>query len=103
MKWLLIAVFLYLIWRITRPMLAAGQKRRGGGTDAPYDPPREREPHDILGVPRGANRDEVHAAYQREIQRYHPDKVEDLGEELKEVAERRTKELNAAYEQLKRR
>ena len=32
---------------------------------------------------------------------YHPDKVQHLGPELKDLAERKTKELNEAYDWLK--
>ena len=33
----------------------------------------------------------------------HPDKVADMAPEFREIAERRMKEINAAYEELKRR
>ena len=37
------------------------------------------------------------AAYRKMARMYHPDRVEGLGPELKESAERRMKEINAAY------
>ena len=50
----------------------------------------------------GAPREEVTAAYRRLVQQYHPDRVANLAPEFREVAERRMKEINATYEQLKR-
>ncbi|CAG9166735.1 J domain-containing protein [Cupriavidus pampae] len=43
---------------------------------------------------------ELLAAYQKQISQYHPDKVRDLGPELREVADRKTKEINAALDVL---
>jgi DnaJ-domain-containing protein 1 len=41
------------------------------------------------------------AAYRRMVQMYHPDKVSGLAPEYAEIAERKMKEINAAYAQLK--
>jgi len=54
--------------------------------------------HNILGVSSIATIGEIKAAYQRLMSQYHPDKVATLGAEIREVAERRTKEINAAYQ-----
>jgi DnaJ-domain-containing protein 1 len=54
--------------------------------------------HKILGVSSVATIGEIKAAYQRLMSQYHPDKVATLGTEIREVAERRTKEINAAYQ-----
>ena len=61
-----------------------------------------RSSYDVLGVSPNASREEVSAAYRRPVQQYHPDKVADLGPELRELAEQRMKEINSAYESLKR-
>jgi DnaJ-class molecular chaperone len=47
----------------------------------------------VLRVNRGATRDEIKAAYRREIAQYHPDKVAQLGSELRELATRRVNRL----------
>ncbi len=49
-----------------------------------------------------ATQAEIKAAYQRLIRQYHPDRVADLGPEIRAVAERRAKEINAAYDALAR-
>jgi DnaJ-class molecular chaperone len=55
----------------------------------------EKDPYDILGVPRGAKQDEIKRAYRRLAKAYHPDRNPGKPE-----AERRFKEVQAAYEVL---
>ena len=57
----------------------------------------------ILGLAPGADFAEIKAAYRKLSMQYHPDKVGHLGEEFKKVAEEKMKEINNAYEYLKRR
>ncbi len=58
---------------------------------------------DVLDVSSAANFDEIKAAYKKKISQYHPDKVSKLGPEFQEIAERKSKEINAAYEFIVRR
>jgi hypothetical protein len=51
----------------------------------------------VLGVASDADKDEIVRSYRRKIQQYHPDRVTGLAPEIVELAERRTKALNAAY------
>jgi len=62
---------------------------RGGDQLAPWNI--------VLEVSVDASVEEIRAAYLRRISEYHPDKVASLGREIREVAERRSKEINAAY------
>ena len=93
-------MFVMLFWMalrwvrsVTRPVVSAPARGRV--------PPR-RSAYDVLGVPPGSSIEQIRAAYQTMVQQYHPDKVQGMGPELREVAERRTKEINAAYNELKR-
>lgn len=61
------------------------------------------DPWEVLSLQPGASDDDVSAAYRRMAQMYHPDKVTNLGPELKQLADRKMREINAAYEALKRR
>lgn len=61
------------------------------------------DPYIVLQVSPNAQWEEVAAAYRRLVQMYHPDKVTGLAPEYQEIAERRMKEINAAYSELKRR
>jgi len=56
----------------------------------------------VLGVRRGATREEVTSAYRDLLKRYHPDRVADLGEELQRVAHEKTLEIQRAYDELMR-
>ena len=52
----------------------------------------------VLGVPKSASRLEIVAAYKQKMSQYHPDKVANMGEEIRDLADRRSKEINAAYD-----
>ena len=60
-------------------------------------------PYEILGVRPGSSMAEVRHAYQDLVRQYHPDRTDGLGPELRALAEQRTKEITAAYNQIKRR
>ena len=63
---------------------------------------RAPSPYEVLQVRRGASQEEIASAYRRLVQQYHPDKVANLAPEFRELAERRMKEINVAYQRLKR-
>ena len=55
------------------------------------------DPYSILGIPSSASDLEVKKAYRRLAMKYHPDRVETLGEEIKRNAEQQFKIINDAY------
>ena len=57
--------------------------------------------HRILGVAAGASMDEITTAYRKLALTYHPDKVAHLKPEVREYADQKMKEINAAYAELK--
>lgn len=57
---------------------------------------------EVLGVAPDASADDVSRAYKRRISEYHPDKVAQMGDEIRSVAERKSKEINAAWEEAQR-
>ena len=62
----------------------------------------EEFPYTILKISSNASWEEISAAYRKMVQMYHPDKVASLAPEYKEIAEKRMRSINAAYEQLER-
>lgn len=59
---------------------------------------------EILGLEKDAIQDftRVKATYRIAIAQYHPDKVSALGFEIREVAEKKAKEINQAYEHFRK-
>lgn len=69
-----------------------GGTRAGGRFDA----------HEVLGLAHGATQDEIQRAYRDQLRQYHPDRVDDLGEDLQKLAHERTLDIRRAYDELKR-
>jgi hypothetical protein len=64
----------------------------------PPEPPRV-DPFEVLGLARSASEDDVKKAFRALVVQYHPDKVAHLAPEFRVLAEQKTRELTAAYEQ----
>ena len=56
----------------------------------------------VLGLKGKIKVDDIQRAYHNKIKEYHPDKVAMMGDELKEMATQKTKEINEAYEYFKK-
>jgi DnaJ-domain-containing protein 1 len=87
-----------------------GPRNESGGSDAPKGDgqksgasnrndgtPSSESWYAVLGIASNASADEIKMAYRSKLNLYHPDRVASLGEELRTVAEKKTKQLNAAY------
>jgi uncharacterized membrane protein YkvA (DUF1232 family) len=59
------------------------------------------DPYKILEIKGGASQEDIKRAYRQLAGKYHPDKVEHLGDEFKILAEKRFKEIQQAYQELK--
>ena len=69
---------------------AEGERERGSGRSA----------YETLGLSPTASREEVRKTYRDLARKYHPDRVEHLGPEFQELANKRMSEINQAYETL---
>jgi len=74
------------------------QRERQGAHDTPQ---HSDDWWTLLGVSADASKDDIVRGYRLKIQQYHPDRLSGLGPELIELAEKRTRALNAAYAQAK--
>jgi len=55
--------------------------------------------NDILQVSASASAPEIRDAYKHLISKYHPDKVDSLGQELKDLAAQKSQAITAAYQE----
>ena len=78
---------------------AIHNKYRGGARQAAAT---EDGYYAVLGLQPGAGMNEIKKAYRQLSMQYHPDKVSHLGEEFRKVAEEKMKEINVAYNHLKK-
>lgn len=70
---------------------------------APYN--KQTDPawaYKTLEIEPAATVDEIKKAYRRMAMKYHPDKVNNLGEEMKKSATEKFRSINTAYEELKK-
>ena len=59
------------------------------------------DPYTILEIDRSASPEDIKHAYRHLAGQYHPDKVMHLGEEFKALAEKRFKDIQKAYDELR--
>jgi DnaJ like chaperone protein len=82
-----------------------GQNSSSGRDDFGEQPRAEKteknDPYTILGVEPGASEEDIKKAYRKLANKYHPDKVSHMGEEFRELAEKKFKEIQEAYQYLK--
>ncbi|MFP2930187.1 J domain-containing protein, partial [Pyxidicoccus sp. 3LG] len=86
----------------------------GGGRDDEATPPRGtrvpppppvpvgRDAWAVLGLSRDVSLDEARKVFRALVTQYHPDKVAHLAPEFHELAERRTREILEAWEEVER-
>jgi hypothetical protein len=97
---ILVLVILIWSWRQRGKLREAEQHRAEG-----HQPRREQAAKfseedkwwTVLEVSPDASANDIRRSYLRKMQRYHPDRVAGLAPEVRELAERRSKTLNAAY------
>ena len=106
MRWVIYAALFYLLYKVVTIISGDRYGRRprvGPSPTPPGSDERAPRPHAALGVDEDACAEDVRRAYQRKMREYHPDRVANAAPELRELAERRSKEINAAYDALKKR
>ena len=60
----------------------------------------QKNAYSVLGVDRGASPEEIKQAFRNLANKYHPDKVSHMGDEFRELAEKRFKEIQEAYQEI---
>ena len=99
---------LILQWQERRARKAARAQATAAGKSQPRQrsvqnaTPSSAAPWQILNVERSASGEDIKKAYLRQVALYHPDKVAHLGPDLQKLAEERTRQINQAYEVLRK-
>ncbi len=84
----------------SRPGKESGNRDDSEPEAAPEEDDGPRDPYDVLGVPRDASLAEIRRRYRERLLEVHPDRVEHLGGEFRELAEQKTRELNEAFQHI---
>jgi uncharacterized membrane protein YkvA (DUF1232 family) len=112
--WIDDVIFLYALWRIFKYLSRRSsgfqhyyyqsrqsfESNQGSSEKQTYTQNSSDDPYTILNIPRGASPKEIKKAYRELANKYHPDKVVHLGDEFRELAEKRFKEIEEAYRKL---
>jgi hypothetical protein len=86
-------------WRWEAEQEREAEKHHQGQPEQAFKQSEEGDWWRILEVSPDAGMDEIRGAYRHKVRQCHPDHVSALAPEFLELAERRTKALNAAYSQ----
>ena len=98
-------------WQLILLGLAIGHLYDLGVFSGGYRPRPERDPppaseaedpYAVLGIASGASDEELEQAYRRRMSEYHPDRVASAAKEIRDMADRRAREINQAYDRIKR-
>lgn len=96
-----------LVSNYLSPNAGHGPSRPDGDRFAKGPPRQDGERHweplvpswfDVLGVAETASVAEIEYAYRIKISHYHPDNVAQLGEDIRQLAEAKSREINTAYD-----
>ena len=95
LRYLILGLVVYAFVQMLKRKLTATSQQ------APGDPSRGAlDPYTVLGVSRNASKEQIKAAYKEALSKYHPDKVQHLGEELQKLSKVKTQEITEAYKRL---
>ena len=62
----------------------------------------KRDYYEVLGVAKDADAKAIKSAYRKLAMKYHPDKVANLGADVKKQAEEKFRQVQNAYENIKK-
>lgn len=97
----LLALALVYAWKQTKAPAGAGPGRAGAEGGRTRGGTGPEDPYTVLDVGRNASEEEIKAVYRELLGKYHPDRVQHLGEEFREMASRKTVSINRAYGRIK--
>ena len=96
---MLVGLVLGYLWDIG---VLTGRYRAKPERPPPPVAPGPDDPYAVLGIAPGSSDDELEQAYRRLMSEYHPDRVANAAREIRDTADRRAREINQAYDRIKR-
>lgn len=69
----------------------------------PRPGPQPQDDYRVLGIAEDCSDEELDRAYRRLMSQYHPDRVAGAADEFREIAEQRSRAINAAYDRVRTR
>lgn len=96
---IVLAVLLRLLRVATRELLVGlkGKDSKYQKINTDSQSTKRAECMSVLGLSGNASRDDIKKAYREKVRKYHPDTVENMEAEFKEIARKKTAEINEAY------
>lgn len=90
--------------RLANIVRAAFEKSNGSGKKTKIDTEHvdSKNPFSVIGATESDSDEEIKKKYKRAVMEYHPDRVAHLGQELRDLASRKSKEINEAYAFIRR-
>lgn len=101
-----LALIVWIIYLINRNIKSARYKKNYFNNtnydSSNFNKEKIKNCYEILGVSQNSSNEEIKKAYRELVAKYHPDKVEHLGEEFKKFAHEKFVEIKNAYEEIKK-
>lgn len=88
---------LFIGYKLTTMVMTEPKEKAAPASPPPRPVTGKRPWFEVLNVSPQASREQVVEAYRRLIREYHPDRVATMGQEFRDLAERRASEINVAY------
>lgn len=101
-----LALIIWIIYLVNKIKKAQDSKNQKNGyknfRDSAFsDKNKIKTCFEILGLDENSSNEEIKKAYRELVAKYHPDKVEHLGDEFKNFAHEKFVEIKNAYEEIK--
>ena len=100
-RWQLVVLGLVLghLWDMG---VLSGRFRAKPERAPPPAAPGPDDPYAVLGIAASTSDEELEQAYRRRMSEYHPDRVANAAPEIRDIADQRSREINQAYDRIKR-
>jgi len=96
--WIDDLIILWLLWKFFNTLQKKQYSQKEPGTEKPFaESSGPKDPYTVLNIEKNAPPQEIKKAYRELANKYHPDKVQHLGQEFRKLAENRFKEIEEAY------